>query len=147
MKLVKPNWYQFNHAAVKSMYSGGLNFVNEFCVNGEYQPSAIYRADKPDRSKGHKKYMLITKDSKGYVIRGMSAQKMQQFRYQDALHCLSCDDVIYSVMRHDFRACSCGKVKIDGGRDYTQVSYDPNAPHELVTLDLLTDKISDPRNK
>ena len=143
MKIAKPNWYGFKHDEVAKRFEGDLSFVNEFCVNGEYPPSAVYRAANPNLEKGHKKYMLLTKDSLGFVIRGMTEEQMEKFRYQDAIHCLLCDDVIYSVNRHDFRPCTCGKVKIDGGRDYTKVCFDADADYKHVTLDLLTDIISD----
>lgn len=32
--------------------------------------------------------------------------------------CLECGDVIESKHRHDFVSCSCGKLFVDGGRDY-----------------------------
>lgn len=145
MVLVKPNWYGFDHVKVDEMFKGGLTFVNDFCVNSEYKPSAIYRAATPDTSKGHKKYMLLTNTDSGFVVRGMDEQQIEQFRFQDAIHCRSCGDVIYSVMRHDFRSCTCGNVSIDGGRDYTKVSYQPNADYQNMVVDLLTDTISDPK--
>jgi|ERR1051325_2374008 hypothetical protein len=145
MKLVKPNWYGFDHAKVNQMFSGGLTFVNDFCVNGEYEPSAVYRAANPDTSKGHKRYMLLTKNNGQFYVRGMDEQQIEPFRYQDALHCCACGDVIYSVNRHDFRSCSCGNVSIDGGRDYTRTLFSSKAPFEMAVVDLLTDAISDPK--
>lgn len=32
--------------------------------------------------------------------------------------CPCCKEIIYSRTRHDFKHCSCGKIFIDGGRDY-----------------------------
>ena len=40
-----------------------------------------------------------------------------------ALRCKNCGDVIYSRTRHDMRYCSCGTIAIDGGRDYTNISF------------------------
>jgi hypothetical protein len=145
MKLVKTNWYGFDHAAVNKQFGGDLTFVNDFCVNGQYPPSAVYRAANPDRTKGHKDYMLLTKSGDQMWVSGMTPEEMEKFRYQEAIHCLSCDDVIYSVNRHDFRPCTCGKVHIDGGRDYTKINFDTGAQYKLVLLDLLTDVISDPK--
>lgn len=145
MKLVKPNWYGFDHNQVDKHFSGGLTFVNDFCVNGEYAPCAVYRATNPDTSKGHKKYMLLSKNQGQFIVRGMDESTIGQFRYQDALHCGSCGDVIYSVNRHDFRSCSCGSVTIDGGREYTRVLTNTNADYSSVVVDLLTDAISDPK--
>ena len=41
-----------------------------------------------------------------------------------AIECPLCGDIIYSRARHDFRWCSCETIAIDGGLDYTKVSYD-----------------------
>ena len=35
--------------------------------------------------------------------------------------CLSCNDIIQSIHRHDFVSCSCRKLSIDGGMDYIRV--------------------------
>ena len=39
-----------------------------------------------------------------------------------AITCNYCGDTIYSRSVHDNRYCTCGKVSIDGGFDYTKVS-------------------------
>ena len=141
MKLIKPNWYGLNHVIVDQQFEGGLSFVNDFCVNGEYHPCAVYKVAKPNKAKGHKKYLLLSKDPYGMIIRGMTTQEMRKYRYQDAVYCHACDEVIYSINRHDNRTCSCGKCSIDGGREYTRISYEPDSVYENVTIDLLTDKI------
>ena len=147
MRLVKPNWYSFDHAAVTKKFEGNPQFCNDFCVKGEYQPSAVYYSKKPNKRKKHKTYMLLTKSDGQFYIRGMSPREMNKYRYQSALYCLSCKDIIYSVMRHDFRSCTCGKVSVDGGKDYFKISYKPRARWKQVTVDLLTDLISDPITK
>jgi hypothetical protein len=38
-----------------------------------------------------------------------------------AIQCMACGDVIYSRARHDYRSCTCGKIAIDGGFEYTRV--------------------------
>ena len=43
-----------------------------------------------------------------------------------AIQCLHCLDIIYSCARHDFHSCSCGKVMIDGGFDYTKINGEPS---------------------
>jgi len=37
---------------------------------------------------------------------------------KNAAQCLNCMDVIESTHVHDFVSCSCGKLSVDGGRDY-----------------------------
>lgn len=36
----------------------------------------------------------------------------------NAIQCKSCDDIVVSHSRHDFRSCKCGKVSVDGGLEY-----------------------------
>ena len=141
MKLIKPNWYGFDHVKVNQQFGGQLTFVNDFCVNDEYAPSAVYRAANPDTSKGHKRYMLLTKSNGQFFVRGIDERQIELYRYQDALHCRNCDNVVYSINRHDFRSCSCGNVSIDGGRDYTKCSFKTGAIFDQVKVDLLTDTI------
>lgn len=37
---------------------------------------------------------------------------------RNAVQCLSCNDVIESTHRHDFKYCSCQNVFVDGGLSY-----------------------------
>jgi hypothetical protein len=37
---------------------------------------------------------------------------------RNAVKCLKCGDVIESTHVHDFKACSCGAVFVDGGLEY-----------------------------
>jgi len=43
---------------------------------------------------------------------------------ESGIQCLRCKDRIFSEHRHDFKRCGCGKVAIDGGREYTRVIGD-----------------------
>ena len=43
----------------------------------------------------------------------------------NSIKCPLCKCRIYSRARHDFRTCPCGAVSIDGGFDYTKISFDP----------------------
>ena len=40
--------------------------------------------------------------------------------------CPKCGDIVYSRARHDMRYCSCGKMAVDGGFNYTRMVYDPD---------------------
>ena len=142
MKLLKIPYHGFDHKAVNKYFSGGLTFCNEFCVNGEYTPVAVYKVANPDKSKGHKEYLLLQKNKGKGLVRGMTAEEIELYRFQDGVHCLTCEDVIFSMNRHDSHSCTCGKVSIDGGKDYTKVSFEPKSLYEMVTIDLLTDNIS-----
>lgn len=145
------SYYGFDNEKVNEYFEGDLTFVNEFCVNGEYEPVAVYRSANPNLEKGHKKYLLlkieavnigfIYQKKKKTLVRGMTEEEIEPFRYQSAIHCLKCDTVIYSKYRHDFHYCKCGSVSVDGGKDYFKVGYrTDDAKYKIITLDLLTNE-------
>ena len=37
---------------------------------------------------------------------------------RNAARCNHCGDIIESKYRHDFKACSCGRIFVDGGHCY-----------------------------
>lgn len=39
------------------------------------------------------------------------------------LHCLVCEDIIFSESVHDFKHCTCGHCFVDGGHDYFRYGY------------------------
>lgn len=137
----KSYWYAFDHKAVAKKFSGGLTFCNEFCVNDEYKPVAVYHAANPDRSQGHKDYMLLQVTSEGGLVRGMTKEEIDPFRRQAGIWCHGCNEVIYSIMRHNYQKCKCNSVGVDGGKDYFKYTWDKNASFDAVEIDLLNDKI------
>lgn len=143
LKVLKKNWFGLNHDRVAQQFEGDLTFVNDFCVNDEYKPVAVYRAANPNTAKGHKKYMLLQVTGKDGLVRGMTEEEMEKWRFQGAIHCLNCDSVIYSIMRHDMTSCNCknkkSRVYIDGGKDYVKSSCGEESLFVDGTLDLLTD--------
>lgn len=46
---------------------------------------------------------------------------------RNRVRCLHCNDIIESLTVHDFQTCMCGKVIVDGGRDYMRRVY-PASP-------------------
>jgi hypothetical protein len=46
----------------------------------------------------------------------------------NAVKCFTCGDIIFSRARHDFRSCECKEVAVDGGFDYTKISFMKHAP-------------------
>lgn len=42
---------------------------------------------------------------------------------RNSAHCLLCGDDIESTYRHDFVTCSCGKLHVDGGKDYLKRGF------------------------
>lgn len=141
---MKKNWYGFNHEAINKKFKGGLTYINDFCVNDEYQPVAVYKVDSPDRSLGHKDFLLIQIDphNGGGIIRGMNLDEIIPQSKQEAIQCNLCDDIIYSVNRHDFRSCECGNVSIDGGKDYTKISFAKKGSFTNGIINLLTNEFN-----
>lgn len=142
----KFNHYGFNHKKVfKHFKHAELTYCNTFCVLDNYHPAAVYYNRNPDREKNHKDYLLLFTrvefDEPQLVIAGLNTAEIEPYRYQEGLWCQKCDDVIYSVFRHDYRECECKANAIDGGRDYCRVSADPSTAVG-VKIDLLTDQIT-----
>lgn len=42
---------------------------------------------------------------------------------RNALYCRLCDTEIESTHVHDFRACQCGNVFVDGGLEYVRYGW------------------------
>jgi len=124
LKLENFNWYGIDHSKVNDHFEGDYTYIGTFCVKDEYTPRAIYFNAKPNRRKGHKDYMTLQGNG-GYPthISGISKKEMEQWRYQDGILCYKCDDLIYSVNRHDCRYCKCKSVAIDGGREYSRILF------------------------
>lgn len=139
------NHYGFDLDKACKKFEGDLTYLNTFCIQGAYQPVAVFRNAKPNRKKDHKDYMLLwvqgsitgeKKDQK-IMVSGINKKDMNKHRYQTGISCPKCKEIIYSVYRHDYRHCSCGRCMIDGGKDYVK----SNLSGKLVKIDLLTDKI------
>ena len=45
------------------------------------------------------------------------------------IRCNFCQDTIESKHRHDFVQCSCGKVAVDGGKDYLRRVFDQDTDY------------------
>ena len=45
--------------------------------------------------------------------------------------CLVCDDIVESKLVHDFVACRCGAIFVDGGHDYLRRGGDPGNIEDL----------------
>lgn len=61
----------------------------------------------------------------------MKDDKVVEKIKRNAARCLKCGDVIESKHRHDFRACSCGAIFVDGGLDYLRRGGDFDAIEDL----------------
>lgn len=50
--------------------------------------------------------------------------------------CVNCGDVITSEHTHDYKACECGRVSVDGGKSYLKRCGDPE---DYLDLSVVTD--------
>lgn len=147
MKLKEVNYYGFNHEAVAKKFSGGLTYLRTFTIRGYHW--AVYRAANPNRELGHKDYMMLggqadvtDPDFKmKYHVSGCTVEDMEIERIQEAVLCLECDSVIYSINRHHFHYCACGGVFVDGGKDYVRRGGKNLGLSEVVKIDLVTGHI------
>ena len=48
-----------------------------------------------------------------------------------AIECPKCGDVVFSRAVHDYRACTCGEVAIDGGFDYQKIAFRTEPPKDV----------------
>jgi hypothetical protein len=137
------NYYRIDADKACKHFEGDLTYLNTFCIRNQYHPVAVFRNANPDRSKDHKDFMLLCVDkideANIVVVSGIDADEMERYRYQKGMYCPDCEEVIYSVYRHDYRKCKCGKCMVDGGRDY----FRTNMAGTVVVIDLLTDDVAD----
>lgn len=56
----------------------------------------------------------------------------------NSIRCNHCQEILVSANRYDWQQCSCGKVFVDGGREYLRRGFatDPNTDYtELSTYE------------
>ena len=65
----------------------------------------------------------------------------QKVILKNQIKCNHCLDIIESKTRHDFIICSCGKVSVDGGREYLKRSfYFPDDYTEMTIYETMGEK-------
>lgn len=137
------NWYGFDIDKACEHFEGDLTYLNTFCVKGAYLPVAVFRNTNPNRERQHKDFMLLytvmdlVKKKEVLMVSGIDNDEMEKYRYQTGMYCPNCKEVIYSVNRHDYRKCKCGRCMVDGGKDY----FRTNMAGTVVKINLLTDDI------
>lgn len=135
----KSPYYGLDHRMVNEKFAGDLTFVNEFQLKAYGPVVALYHAAKPNRSEGHKDYMYIARiSSDQMVVGGLTAKELEEVRYQDAVHCLRCNNIVWSRHGHDYCRCKCGGVFADGGKNYTRIGFRDRDTIKMVELDLVT---------
>ena len=60
---------------------------------------------------------------------------MSELIKRNRIKCVSCKQIIESVYRHDFVQCKCGKIAVDGGKDYLRRLGERNEYIELSEIE------------
>jgi hypothetical protein len=119
------NYYCLDHSAVDKKFSGDLVYLGSWQLKGEDYTSAFYYVKNPDKSKGHKSFMLLSSINGNFFVRGKEFLEILPLSEYPTLECSFCKDIIYSPHRHTMVTCSCEKVCIDGGNsEYFRIEAD-----------------------
>jgi hypothetical protein len=133
------SWFGFDHSAVKARFGGDPSFVAEFEIDGK--PWAVYHCPNPDRSKGHKDFLMLTlitdlNGSRRAVVSGRDFSEMEKHRFQTGVLCKSCGSILYSRANHDYRICPCDNMSmVDGGRSYIRYGGQDLSLVEMIEVD------------
>lgn len=110
----KRNIHGFDHVAVNRSLEGELTYLGDLRLQTGVAV-AVYKASNPNRSKGHKDYVLLTPK----YVSGMDESEFETHTKQEAVLCTECGQVLTSLWRHDYNTCECpNEAMIDGGGDY-----------------------------
>lgn len=60
--------------------------------------------------------------------------KPKMYIVSNQIECLLCGDKPFSMSRHHYSPCICGKVAVDGGQDYCKRIGDPSHYKELAIV-------------
>lgn len=135
-------WFGFDHEKVNNHFLGDLTFKAEADLNG--RTWAIYHVANPDRSLGHKDYLLLSRQGQEVIVSGMDADAMEILRWVQGIACLNCNTAMYSVHRHDGHGCSCSNnAFVDGGSSYLRWGAVDFTLVAVIWLDLLTGETYD----
>ena len=74
--------------------------------------------------------------------KGITFKMKKRKIIRNAIRCNHCGDVIESTYRHDFKACSCGRVSVDGGHDYLRRCY-TDSSEDYTDLSVTVDPDND----
>ena len=58
------------------------------------------------------------------------------------IRCRNCGDIIESRDTHDFKTCSCGRVAVDGGKEYLKRCYTNEEDYEELSETVDEDDIN-----
>lgn len=70
---------------------------------------------------------IIDPDDYEYNINGKAILR-------NSAKCLSCQETIHSVYRHDYQTCPCGNISVDGGESYLKRSVNDFSNYQDTSL-------------
>lgn len=142
LKYYPKNYHGFDHSVVDRQFTGGLTYVGDFPTSFSGVVKAVYRVKKPDKSKGHKRYMVLYKTNRFFVA-GMTLAQLNASRLHHGVKCEECGEVLASMHRHQMVQCGCyNGAFADGGSSYLRSGGMDLAKVTAVSIDLLTGKVS-----
>ena len=53
---------------------------------------------------------------------------------KNAIKCIHCGEVIESTHVHDFKTCKCGRVSVDGGKEYLKRCFHEKGDYEDMSI-------------
>lgn len=150
VSLKKVDWLGLNHAAVAKHFEGSPEFVNYMNVGKDGDlVAAVYHSKNPNREKGHKEFMLLWKyydhaaDRDKLMVSGMELAQLKKHAKVSGVACLKCNTAMWSLDRHHYHGCGCSNEAIvDGGKDYLKYGAKDMSNVALVSINLMTDKVS-----
>ena len=114
----KYNYHGIIFDEVCNILEGDIKYIGTMSINEQKTPVSVFYSVKPNRSKGHKDFVLVSRFDDKIYVQGMDMKDFEKYQYQTGVICQKYGEFIYSIYRHDFRECECGSCFVDGGRDY-----------------------------
>jgi hypothetical protein len=141
--IVHQNWFGFDIPQVFKKYNV-QTYLGDTTVNDiEDNVWALFLSNNPDRTKGHKDVLMFyVSSNKKYpsFINGRDKKEIKKDLIINGIYCINCNKAYYSVTRHDMHYCECGKIAIDGGRDYLKITGNME-DYKTCSINLLTQKV------
>jgi hypothetical protein len=148
MSTLKRNYYGLDLSKINEKFTGDLTYLGDISTKeGAFtRVYSVFKAANPDRSQGHKEYVMIYHDavSMKYYVTGREENQLGSLAKMEGIKCLECGEVLVSLDRHDYQSCKCeNSASIDGGRDYIKRGAKDLSKVAFVEINLLTGEVSD----
>lgn len=137
-----PEIYRFKHEEVIKRFEGDLSYIGEMMIRGNCW--AVYKAANPNREKGHKDYMMLGEFAGRFWVSGCTEDEMSTERWQNAIMCRGCGEILFSKFTHDYKTCSCeNRTMIDGGGSYQRYGGKQMGLVRPIKYDAISGEVKD----